>query len=195
MPNKQNEIEKDYFSMASVDRLLKTLVKEDYLNDYERCKTEFTTVLDLAKLDLRYNALKIEDAEKKLFPRKILFLNQQKSFLEKLIAELDCDEPTKNNFNTDNNIITENALPMKVRYLLLEKFGMFEDSKYKTLTNAKKGMLLSKIFGLDSNTSAENIRQSLSNTNGFKTDENKSILNNIVAEIDKYKQIKTKKLK
>ena len=32
MPNKQNEIEKDWFSMATVERLLKTLVKEDYLN-------------------------------------------------------------------------------------------------------------------------------------------------------------------
>lgn len=115
MPNKQNEIEKDYFSMASVDRLLKTLVKEDYLNDYERCKTEFTTVLDLAKLDLRYNALKIEDAEKKLFPRKILFLNQQKSFLEKLIAELDCDNPKKENLDIFDNKV---QLPENLKELL-----------------------------------------------------------------------------
>lgn len=118
MPNKQNEIEKDYFSMASVDRLLKTLVKEDYLNDYERCKTEFTTVLDLAKLDLRYNALKIEDAEKKLFPRKILFLYQQKSFLEKLIAELDCDNPKKENLDIIENLDNKVQLPENLKELL-----------------------------------------------------------------------------
>lgn len=118
MPNKHNEIEKDWFSMATVERLLKTLVKEDYLNDYERCKTEFTTVLDLAKMDLRFIIQNLENAEKKRFPRKILFLYQQKSFLEKLIAELDCDNPKKENLDIIENLDNKVQLPENLKELL-----------------------------------------------------------------------------
>lgn len=129
MPTKQNENEKDYFSMASVDRLLKTLVKEDYLNNYERNKNEFTTILDLAKLDLRYNAQKIEDAEKKLFPRKILFLHQQKSFLEQLIYELEGDKPKGHNLNIDKNIDNKVQLPENLK----ELFSIWNNENKQTL--------------------------------------------------------------
>ncbi len=118
MPNKHNEIEKDWFSMATVERQLKTLVKEDYLNNYERCKTKFTTVLDLAKMDLRYIIQNLENAEKKRFPRKILFLYQQKSFLEKLIAELDCDNPKKENLDIIENLDNKVQLPENLKELL-----------------------------------------------------------------------------
>mgnify|MGYP003490767581 CR=1 FL=1 len=129
MPNKHNEIEKDWFRMATVERQLKTLVKEDYLNNYERCKTEFTTVLDLAKMDLRYIIQNLENAEKKQFPLKIKFFYQQKSFLEKLIAELDCDNPKKENLDISENLDNKVQLPENLK----ELFSIWNNADKQTL--------------------------------------------------------------
>jgi hypothetical protein len=87
------------------------------------------------------------------------------------------------------------ALSFKVRYLLLENFGMLGNEKFTNLTNAKKGFLLSKIFGLESDTSAEKIRQSLSNTIDFKTESNLKQLAEIIDEIVKIKKVNSTKKK
>lgn len=87
---------------------------------------------------------------------------------------------------------TPKTIPYKAKYLLMEKYGMFDSVKYTVLKNEQKAVLLCNIIGL---TSFEAVRQDLSFTSGFATYTNNKILSQIQSEIDNYKQTKVSKKK
>lgn len=149
-------------------------------------------------LDIQHPSYFTEYSYKDYFEDMLSKFNSLNSMINSAFESVGLNYNGINTFEnkTDSQDTNDiNALSFKVRYLLLESFGMLENEKFAKLTNAKKGFILSKIFGLESETSAEKIRQSLSNTIDFKTESNLKQLAEIIDEIKKIKKVNPSKKK
>lgn len=181
------QLRKKYYdsSFDSNYTYYKTL--SDFQNTYNAKKNtysqkEITQFLEDAKIKYR-NALVYYVSYSQLMIKGLHIdehAEQIVNFIERELEEIGQEKPI-----TD---IRENVLSFKVRYLLLEKFGMLENNKFSQLSNTRKGLFLSKIFGLDSISTPENIRQKLSGAKDYNTPENIEKLSKTIDEINNYTQ-------